>query len=216
MRFSTFTGEGWGLTHYGLTMVCSDGSQFLTFWKAPQRQRPKPRVVRRDVMDPYIELIEIVSQNYFCIYINYFYDQLRQTQVVDPQTGQAQGRINELEFVYGYIYANIWSVVDYLCAGILISFMTIFFPRYADEIIKIDPDSGNIVRRFDLTELYPKNNRIAEADCLNGIAFNSSSNTFLVTGKNWPMYYEIELPGVNEDQIEYAQKQAKSSVDREL
>jgi glutamine cyclotransferase len=45
MRFSTFTGEGWGLTHFDLTMVCSDGSQFLTFWKAPQRQRPKPRVV---------------------------------------------------------------------------------------------------------------------------------------------------------------------------
>jgi glutamine cyclotransferase len=88
--------------------------------------------------------------------------------------------------------------------------------RYADEIVKIDPDSGNIVRRFDLSELYPKSKRIPEADCLNGIAFNTSSNTFLVTGKNWPLYYEIELPGVTEDQSQYALRQAKRSIENEL
>ncbi|MBL7713288.1 MAG: glutaminyl-peptide cyclotransferase [Chitinophagaceae bacterium] len=81
--------------------------------------------------------------------------------------------INELEFINGYIYANVW--------------MTNF-------IVKIDPSNGNVVGRLDLSPLaYEARSKNPEADVLNGIAYNPETGKIYVTGKLWPNLYEIKF-----------------------
>lgn len=81
--------------------------------------------------------------------------------------------INELEFIKGYIYANVW--------------MTNF-------IVKIDPSTGNVVGRLDLSPLaYEARTKNPEADVLNGIAYNPETDQVYVTGKLWPNLYEIRF-----------------------
>jgi glutaminyl-peptide cyclotransferase len=81
--------------------------------------------------------------------------------------------INELEYIDGYIYANQW----------LTSY-----------ILKIDPATGNVVGRIDLSDLA---NRIKvtnpTADYLNGIAYDSVTKKIFVTGKKWPKLFEIKI-----------------------
>ena len=81
--------------------------------------------------------------------------------------------INELEYIDGFIYANVWQ---------------------SDHIIKIDPNSGKVVGRINLDslvrEIKIKSNT---ADVLNGIAYNPETKTIYVTGKLWPLIYEIKL-----------------------
>ncbi|MFN4974824.1 MAG: glutaminyl-peptide cyclotransferase [Bacteroidota bacterium] len=82
--------------------------------------------------------------------------------------------INELEWVDGFIYAN-----KYL----------------TDQILKIDPTSGQVVGRADLTGIMGKNN-IAPAvrsDVLNGIAYHPVKKTFFITGKYWPAMFEVRF-----------------------
>ena len=56
-------------------------------------------------------------------------------------------------------------------------------------LVAIDPETGNVVRKVDFTELLPEN---ASAEyCLNGIAFDGEYYYF--TGKNWPVMYKMEL-----------------------
>ena len=81
--------------------------------------------------------------------------------------------INELEWIKGYIYANVWQTSD---------------------IVKIDPANGKVVGRMDLTSL--KNEATASfrySELLNGIAYDSVSNKVYVTGKMWPSIYRIEF-----------------------
>lgn len=88
--------------------------------------------------------------------------------------------VNELEYVNGFIYANIYET---------------------DYIIKIDPETGNVVGKLDLSGLLqksgmnynPHNYPGTEGNVLNGIAFDSSKNAFYVTGKKWPALFEIQL-----------------------
>ena len=81
--------------------------------------------------------------------------------------------INELEFINGYIYANVW--------------MTNF-------IVKIDPSNGKVAGRLDLSPLaYEARNKNPEADVLNGIAYNPETGKIYVTGKLWPNLYEIRF-----------------------
>lgn len=82
--------------------------------------------------------------------------------------------INELEWVNGFIYAN-----KYL----------------TDYILKIDPVSGQVVGKINLTGLLQQSNQpiVANTDVLNGIAFNPTTGTFFVTGKRWPALYELKL-----------------------
>jgi glutaminyl-peptide cyclotransferase len=81
--------------------------------------------------------------------------------------------INELEYVNGFIYANQW-LTPY--------------------ILKIDPVSGKVVGRIDLSALENEiSNKYKDTNGLNGIAYNPQSGTFFVTGKNWPLIYEIKL-----------------------
>ncbi len=98
------------------------------------------------------------------------YEQTRQVQVFDDQGPITM--INELEYVYGEIFANIWQ---------------------SDRIARIDAETGEVIEYIDLSDLlYPRPN---EVDVLNGIAFDFDSGRLFVTGKLWPTLFEIELAG---------------------
>ena len=82
---------------------------------------------------------------------------------------QAYDKLNELEYHNGYIYANVWM---------------------QPIIVKIDPKNGEVVGKFDFTEIAQKNTKGSD-DVLNGIAFKGDN--MLVTGKNWPTIYEVKI-----------------------
>jgi glutaminyl-peptide cyclotransferase len=80
-------------------------------------------------------------------------------------------RLNELEYINGEIWANIW---------------------YDDRIARISPADGEVLGFIDFSALYPKTARGSEA-VLNGIAYDAAAKRLFVTGKNWPQLYEIEI-----------------------
>ncbi len=81
--------------------------------------------------------------------------------------------VNELEYVDGYIYANVWQT---------------------NWIIKIDPSNGTVVGKLDLSRLGNEiRAQFPTADVLNGIAYDKNSRAFLVTGKLWPKSYLIRI-----------------------
>ncbi len=102
---------------------------------------------------------------------------------LDPQTfavvreievrdhGQPVTKLNELEYVDGEIWSNVW---------------------YDDRIARISPATGEVLGWIDLAALYPKSARSSEA-VLNGIAYDAAAKRLFVTGKNWPQLYEIEI-----------------------
>jgi glutaminyl-peptide cyclotransferase len=77
-------------------------------------------------------------------------------------------QLNELEWVDGEIYANIWKT---------------------DLIARIDPKTGHVLGFLDVTALGPPNPGID--DVPNGIAWDAGSRRLFVTGKNWPQLYEV-------------------------
>jgi len=109
----------------------------------------------------------------------YFWDpatqkELRRISVQD--NNGLRNNINELEFIKGFIYANVWQTND---------------------ILKIDPVTGNVVGKLDLSSLkdsYPElNSSNSSEKVLNGIAWDSSGNRLFVTGKNWSKLFELKL-----------------------
>jgi glutaminyl-peptide cyclotransferase len=90
------------------------------------------------------------------------------------ESGFASDFLNELEYINGYIYANLWT---------------------KNFIVKIDPNTGEVVGKLDLTGLYnqARSNNINLLE-MNGIAYDSISDKILVTGKFWPEMYEIRFP----------------------
>lgn len=89
------------------------------------------------------------------------------------ENGRARDSLNELEYINGFIYANIW---------------------YNDHILKIDPANGKVVGKLDLSSLsYEASTKNPGSGVLNGIAYDPSRNLILVTGKNWPNIYEIKF-----------------------
>ncbi len=85
--------------------------------------------------------------------------------------GRALPELNELEYVNGYIYANIW---------------------YRDEVAKIDPATGEVVGIIDFSGLWRQGRR-TEDQVLNGIAYDASSGNFLITGKYWGELFVVKL-----------------------
>ena len=81
-------------------------------------------------------------------------------------------QLNELEYIEGYIYANVW---------------------YTHEILKIAPESGEIVGRLDLTDLVDTVEVSDPEGVLNGIAYDPESGRMFVTGKLWPKLFELRL-----------------------
>ena len=87
--------------------------------------------------------------------------------------GLPRDSLNEMEFIKGFIYANIWL---------------------NNYIVKIDTATGKVVGKMDLSSLvYEAKNKNPRADVLNGIAYDSVANKVYVTGKLWPNVYEIEF-----------------------
>lgn len=100
------------------------------------------------------------------------FDVVRRVPVQDEQ-GRPVTRINELEFIDGEVWANIW---------------------YDDRIARISPDDGRVLGWLDLAHVYPAAERSRE-QVLNGIAYDRDADRIFVTGKNWPRLYEIEISG---------------------
>lgn len=104
------------------------------------------------------------------------------------EKGQPVRLLNELEWVGGTIWANIWQ---------------------SDRIVMINPLSGEVTATIDLRGLLPPGEYRRGTDVLNGIARNPSDGAIWVTGKRWPWLYRIELvPTLNTSETQ--QKQSKS------
>ena len=103
---------------------------------------------------------------------------------LDPQTFEEVGqlnvtdssgpvtRLNELEYIQGEIYANVWQT---------------------DLVARISPETGQVVGWIDLEGLLTAEDRTEPVDVLNGIAYDADSDRLFVTGKLWPKLFEIEL-----------------------
>lgn len=81
-------------------------------------------------------------------------------------------QLNELEYIKGEIYANIWKT---------------------DWIVRLDPETGKILGWIDLKNLLPESERSTVVDVLNGIAYDEAHDRLFVTGKLWPKIFEIRL-----------------------
>jgi len=111
-------------------------------------------------------------------------DGSEQLRFWDPATLQETGRItvtdqgrpirdlNELEWVKGEIYANVWQT---------------------NRIARIDPNTGKVTGWIDLTGILSPAERIEEGAVLNGIAYDAKGDRLFVTGKLWPKLFEVRL-----------------------
>lgn len=109
----------------------------------------------------------------------YFWDPetLKEIRRVSIQDNNGlRNNINELEFINGAVYANVWQT---------------------NEILKIDPATGNVIGKLDMSSLkqsYPELEGVSASEkVLNGIAWDSSSNRLFITGKNWSKLFELKL-----------------------
>ncbi|GBF05575.1 glutamine cyclotransferase [Deinococcus aerius] len=140
-----YTGEGWGLTQDGRSLIMSDGSETL-FWRDPRT---------------------------FAV--------TRTVRVTDR--GQPVRNLNELEYVGGSVYANIWLT---------------------GRIARIDPRTGTVTAWLDVRPLTQEASVAAARagkpltfdDVPNGIAYVPERGTLLLTGKRWPTIFEVKVSGV--------------------
>jgi len=137
VRRFDYTGQGWGLTYDGQSLIMSDGATVLRYFDPVSLQETKQQPV----------------------YLGSF----------------KLDKVNEMEFVDGFIFANRWQ---------------------QDVIYVIDPRSGRVRAKIPLANLLPSDERPRGRDdgSLNGIAYNPESKTFYITGKKWPKLFEIEIP----------------------
>ena len=80
--------------------------------------------------------------------------------------------LNELEWIDGYVWANVWQT---------------------DEIVIIDPQNGKVVGALNLSGLLGAADRTGREDVLNGIAYDATNKRLFVTGKNWPKLFWIRV-----------------------
>lgn len=105
----------------------------------------------------------------------YFLDPETLTKVGQIEVRDADGPVimlNELEYIEGEIYANVWQT---------------------NRIARIDPGTGQVTGWIDLTGLLKPEDLGQQVDVLNGIAYDAVGDRLLVTGKLWPKIFEIEL-----------------------
>lgn len=96
---------------------------------------------------------------------------IKRVPVTEKGTGIVN--INELEYINGYIFANIWTT---------------------NTIIKINPSDGTVVGKLDLSSLSDDAKSINPGSLeMNGIAFNPTTGRVFITGKMWPKIYELQL-----------------------
>jgi len=97
-------------------------------------------------------------------------EDVRTLQVLDQ--GTPVHRLNELEYIDGVVYANVWKT---------------------DRIARIDPESGEVIDWIDLSGLLAHGDAADRVDVLNGIAYDAVLDRLFVTGKLWPNLFEIEV-----------------------
>jgi glutamine cyclotransferase len=131
-----YSGEGWGLTTDGTSLIMSDGSATIDFLDPATFAVTGSITVRSD--------------------------------------GAELSSINELEWIDGEIWANVYQ---------------------SNWIVRIDPRTGDVLRWIDATDLVPPEKRGNADDVLNGIAHDAATNRLFVTGKRWPVLYEVRVVG---------------------
>jgi glutaminyl-peptide cyclotransferase len=92
--------------------------------------------------------------------------------VTVTDAGRPIDRLNELEWVNGEVFANVWQTA---------------------RIARIEPRSGKVTGWIDLTALAAAHGGGGPDAVLNGIAYDRARDRLFVTGKNWPRLYEIDL-----------------------
>src|ERR1041385_6631407 len=98
---------------------------------------------------------------------------LRETdRIVVTDDGRPVPELNELEWVKGEIYANVWQT---------------------ERIARIDPKTGHVVGWIDARDALTPQDRTELTDVLNGIAYDAKGDRLFVTGKRWPKLFEIRL-----------------------
>ena len=85
---------------------------------------------------------------------------------------RAVGELNELEFVRGEIWANVW---------------------HQDRLARIAPATGRVLGWIDLAGLLPRTLNLHPEAVLNGVAFDAARGRLFVTGKLWPRVFEITV-----------------------
>jgi glutamine cyclotransferase len=88
------------------------------------------------------------------------------------RAGQPLSLLNELEFIRGEIYANIWQ---------------------SHTVARIAPATGRVLGVIDFFGLLPAADRTSETDVLNGLAYDPATDRLFVTGKYWPKLFEVRL-----------------------
>ncbi len=101
-----------------------------------------------------------------------YFTEVRQIEVYNDKGPVS--RLNELEYIEGRIFANIYG---------------------EEEIVIIDPESGRVTGKLNMKGILPKDDRHSRLDVFNGIAWNPDKRVLYVTGKYWPKLFEISLPG---------------------
>ena len=86
--------------------------------------------------------------------------------------GRPVHRLNELEFINGEVWANVWQT---------------------DFIVRIEPTSGRVSSFLDMSGLLPADLRLQDGAVLNGIAYDPATRRVFVTGKLWPLLFEIRI-----------------------
>jgi glutaminyl-peptide cyclotransferase len=129
-----FSGEGWGITHDGKSLIMSNGSNRLVFLN--------PQTFAQERVMPVLS------------------------------GGKPVRLLNELEYIKGEIYANIWL---------------------KDFVARISPETGEVIGWIDMSNLRKELSDGQKADVLNGIAYDTETNRIFVTGKLWPKLFQIEI-----------------------
>ena len=108
--------------------------------------------------------------NVLCFYEPESYTVVSRIEVYDDK--EKVDSLNELEYINGEIWANIWM---------------------SDLIARIDPLSGKVIGYINLKGILPESERQQDTDVLNGIAYDKNGDRIFVTGKKWPKLYEIKV-----------------------
>lgn len=95
-----------------------------------------------------------------------------QKSVAVTDKGTPVKQLNELEWVKGEIWANVWQ---------------------SEQIARIDPATGQVLGWIDLKGILPSMDRTGKEDVMNGIAYDAAKDRLFVTGKFWSKLYEIRL-----------------------
>jgi glutamine cyclotransferase len=131
----SYSGEGWGLTTDGVSLILSDGTNRVRFLE------PTTFKVTRSI------------------------------EVLD-HSGQPLKMLNELEYIHGEIFANVWQT---------------------PYVVRIDPANGHLLGTIDFSGLLQPKDYQPGTDVLNGIAYDATNDRLFVTGKNWPKLFEVRL-----------------------